>query len=389
MLSASILEPGGCRVADAALGVTALFRPNLCGGGRMTCSEDLLKAASSPDGTLWFLASSIETQGMNVTTFHLGHIAADGTLLGIVDFPPQGYGTMTTASLVVDDQGLARVALYTSYAANADSDLVEATTLHSYLPDMTPRGAPVTLTGFAMPRLAIDPQGDYVIAGNAMGQKERGVLGHLTGEGALEQSNNKIPTRGSRGQGIVALTASGAGYGLLAEAVDSKDTAPEFRVLTFGADLGSQWAMPLPSPLATGFSANMVSDSQGRLVVAATLGALSPVNLGIYGYDPDGHQRFSLTHPYSLFLPAPIMAASRREARVWIVSESQTPTVHQVLAEVDVESGECIAHEVAPNQERFTLSLRNLVVTNDETIILVSQFGLFRLDKLAETPQPL
>jgi hypothetical protein len=384
MLTANAADSSGCSASGSRFTPVELLTPDLCEGD-LSCSESLIEAEVSHDGSLWFLGQTMTIEdGADVTILHLGHVTSDGALLGLTDFAPQGYGMTSSSSLVVDAQGMATVAVYLNFAADADAEWVETTTLYTYLPEVTLRGTPVALTGFARPHLAINSGLDYVVAGNALAGEARGVLGRIASNGTLQQSTNHVETRGNKGQGIVALTSHAeAGYSLLAEQPGSNDTHPAFQILRFDHALRATWSLPLPSTLAAGYGASMVSDSEGRLVVGAVLGDSVPSSLGVYGFDQDGAERFSLAlDGFNGDPSVPVMTAGESDSRVWVMANDQAPSYREYIAEIDVEAGKCQAHEYTAGGGLGLGGVRDIMVTADGQVFVLTQYSLIRMDEV-------
>ena len=312
------------------------------------CTWGWYDLALAPDGSYWILTTISRFDDNEPTErVHLRHVTADGEVLGAKQLEIDG-DTVEHLDLVVDQHGVATVAAYSQYSPNADAHVDETTTLYSFLPGARLRGTPLGLYGVASPYLVADVSGDYLIAGNAYGLANRGVLGRVQRHGEIEIANNQVPTRGSTGRGIVAFAGNEEqGYTVLAEEPDSKDEAPTYRLLRYGTDFDPRWSASLPSPAGPGLGANMVRDDAGRTVVAV---ALDDESTGVYGYDEDGAHQFSVVFDGLQGQVVPELFEGPDTSLVWLGLREADRTTHVVS--IDAAAATCVTHEYSfPSSE--------------------------------------
>lgn len=332
-------------------------------------------AAASPDGSFWYLAAGYpkvpnDELPMHLFLYQIGQHAEE---VGRIGIPITGLGDFATQmSLIVDAEGTATVALNDG-----------AITFHRFESGAKAAGVSGSLRPLPNQLFAEDSPGHYVLAAGSPSFDGHGVLSRVTTEGELERSSNRIPDL-KGGSGLLGLTSQAqAGYSLLAK---EPDISGGYRILRYDRELEPQWALSLPPSLPFA-NPSMVSDAQGRLLVAELFGDDAPSAVGLYAADVDGSPLFSFLLPSSGDQPDNLLMTTQRGAsRAWVHFdgvnvESKSEAAPHYFADVDLSAGSCTVHE-SPELEAEVQN--DLLVARDGTLFLLTDSALVRLDEVAE-----
>lgn len=240
---------------------------------------------SGPDGSFWILAT---TQPQDATRGEpepaLIHYSSEGELIGMVDpiaSAEQYTGMMYT--LGVDGAGNAVVALYTVYAPDADSDLIERMFLYSYDAQLQPIGERIAFSGASPGLLVADDSGALVFAGNAMDNAARGVLTRLIDrEPTFVQTN--VPSGGISTTGVCGLHVTNDGsFAVLSQRVPRSENGngpTKFGISTFDRDGKPLADLSVPGEFEAGYGAAMAGTADGFVVTNENSAA--PSQDGLY-----------------------------------------------------------------------------------------------------------
>ena len=338
-------------------------------------------SAASPDGTFWYLTVGypvVPTGGLPMHLF-LFQIGQDGQELGHAELPISGSYSVQS-SLVVDAEGTVTVALndgtirFHRYVSGAKLLAVSGNLM--YLPNQL---------------VAADSSTHYVVAGDSPSFENQGILSRIRIDGALERSNNQVPDLNG-GSGLMTVTSHlEAGYSLLAK---RPGTEGFYRILRYDRELAPVWALQLPSPMLPLARPAMVSDSQGRLVVAELFGDSRPSAVGLFGFDAGGERLFYFEFSTAQEPANLLMTAAREAPIVWVnidaldVTKSNSPAVDaghaatraNYLVKIDAAGATCQAH----SYPALDANSKNDVLVNPEgAVFLLTDRSLVRFDEVA------
>jgi hypothetical protein len=234
----------------------------------------VLEAQAAADGTVWAI-ESVRGPFDSYGNIHLAHFSSDGALLGSKVIASEEDYTSITTTLAVDASGGATVGVYSSYAPNADADLIEELTLYAFDTELQPVGTPRNFRGMAYPLLA-SGSGSLWLAGNAFGNAARGAISRVTN---LEPDwiQTAVPSAGGGVGGVTGLTVADDGFAavvarLNAKVEDSSPNVVKLGLATFDATGKPLWTLTLPTTFATSSVGGLGGTADGKLVVSGHVG---------------------------------------------------------------------------------------------------------------------
>jgi hypothetical protein len=259
-----------CQVTTQELGDKLLFAP-LPSSLRLATRE----LRSSPDGSFWQLATTEPSETFSYSPEPLlVHYSSDGALLGISD-PIQAGAEHTgmEATLAVDDNGNAIVAVYSVYAPTADSELVERVNVYAFDAELQPLGPPVSLSGISSNVLAAGPDGTVILAGDAFNNARHGVLTRLVDrEPVFIQT--KVPSAGVSVIGVAGMVVdTEGGAAVLSQRTPRSEsgTGPYvFGISTFDPDGNPLRDLRIPGTYENGYGAAIAGLGEDFVVTTVT-----------------------------------------------------------------------------------------------------------------------
>jgi hypothetical protein len=220
---------------------------------------------------------------------------SEGELIGVIDpiASAQEYTSMKY-TLGVDGDSNAVVALYSVYAPDADSDLVERMHLYSYDTKLQPIGERIAFSGASPGLLVADGTGALAFAGNAMDNARRGVLTRLIDrEPTFVQTN--VPSGGISTTGVCGLHVTEDGrFAVLSQRVPRSDDGNgpyKFGISTFDQDGKPLTDLRLPGEFESGYGAALAGSGDSFVVMNQNIhegqGAYVPTAL-VRGFSMQG-----------------------------------------------------------------------------------------------------
>jgi hypothetical protein len=241
-------------------------------GFRYTVNE----LRSGPDGSFWILATTSPQDPMaGEPEPALIHYTSEGELVGVIDpiASAQQYTGMRY-TLGVDGAGNAIVALYTLYAPDADSELIERMYLYSYDAQLQPIGERIAFSGASPGLLVTDGTGALAFAGNAMDNAQRGVLTRLIDrEPTFVQTN--VPSGGISTTGVCGLHVTEDGsFAVLSQRVPRSEDGngpTKFGIATFDRDGKPLADLRLAGEFEPGYGAALAGTGDSFVVMNQNL----------------------------------------------------------------------------------------------------------------------
>jgi hypothetical protein len=237
-------------------------------------SNQALAAAEAPDGTVWAI-ENVRGFDKGYGDFYLARFASDGALLASKVLGSESDFTLIDAALTVDAAGIATVGLYSNYARDADSEIIEELTLYSFDSDLQPVGAPRAFRGMATPQLASAGSSVW-LAGNAFGNAAHGTISRVTN---LEPDwiQTAVPTAGEGVGGVSALTVADDGFAAVVARLNprwsgSGPNVVKLGLAAFDATGKPLWTLALPTTFTQGYLGDIGGTADGKLVVAGMVG---------------------------------------------------------------------------------------------------------------------
>jgi hypothetical protein len=229
-----------------------------------------------PDGSFWILATK-QSQSPHISDPEpvLIRYSSEGELVGVVDpIASAEQYTGMTYTLGVDGDGNAVVALYTAYAPDADTDVIERMFLYSYDARLQQVGERIAFSGASPGLLVTDSTGALAFAGNAMHNAERGVLTRLIDrEPTFVQTN--VPSGGISTTGVCGLHVTEDGsFAVLSQRVPRSDNGngpTQFGIATFDHDGNPLADLVVPGQFEPGYGAAMAGTADGFVLANANI----------------------------------------------------------------------------------------------------------------------
>lgn len=233
-----------------------------------------LAAEEAADGTVWAI-ESVRGRDEGYEKFYLARFAADGALLASKLIASELDHTLLSTALVVDASGTATVGVYSSYAPNADSDLIEELTLYGFDTELQPVGTPRTFRGMGTPQLAAS-RGSVWLAGNAFGNAAHGAISRVTNL-APDWIQTAVPTAGAGVGGVSGLTVADDGFAAVVARLNPKwsgsgPNVVKLGLAAFDATGKPLWTLALPASFTQGYQGGLGGTAKGNLVVAGMMG---------------------------------------------------------------------------------------------------------------------
>jgi hypothetical protein len=236
-----------------------------------------LAAFQAADGTVWALQSVRGSLDRGPASIYLARYSSAGALLatsGVIAHDESN--SLGRAALAVDAAGEATVAIYSSYAPNADAEVQEELTLYGFDFDLQPAGASRTFRGIATPHLVGGPGGSVWLAGNAFGNAPHGTIARITNR-EPDWIQTAVPTAGQSVDGFSGLTVADDGVAAVLARLNPKwsgegPNVTKLGLATFDAAGKPLWTLELPGDYTQGYSGVLAGSAQGNLVVASVVG---------------------------------------------------------------------------------------------------------------------
>jgi hypothetical protein len=246
-----------------------------------------------------------------------------------------------TAALAIDSTGALTVGIYSIFAENADSDLLEELELSRFDEDMVELETPRRFRGMASPHLFGGAAGGVWLAGNADANAAHGVVSRLTGhEPAWIQT--RVPSAGQGVLGVSGLTVADDGTAAVIASLSPRwNGGPDVMkvgVSTFDAAGHPQWTLELPGEYTGGYPPVIGGTADGGLFVAGVIDDGKGVL--VRGLAPDGELRFA----YTLRSGYADLEVGRRSGRVFVAT-------NQGLAAIDSDGSSCRQFSVFADEE--------------------------------------
>ena len=235
-----------------------------------------LDAKEAADGSVWSV-QSVTTLSRGYEDLYLTHHAADGELLGVSDaIASEAERSLIDAALAVDAEGLVTVAVYSSFAETADSEVLERLTLHRFDRDLRVQGLARAFRGLATPHLSSGALGSVWLAGNAAGNAAHGAISRIS-NGEPDWIQTAVPTSGQGVGGISALTVADDGFAAVVGRLNPKWSGDGPNVVKLGISTFDEfgtplWSLALPTEYTQGYLGALSGTADGSLVVAGRVG---------------------------------------------------------------------------------------------------------------------
>jgi hypothetical protein len=270
-----------CGVRAQALGGDDVVAPP-CGDVEGQLADPLLFEALGPgaqavaaveglEGSVWALESM---QG----SIYLAHFAADGALIASHVVASEAQYTVIDAALVLDSTGVVTVGVYSSFAPDADSVVIEELALSTFDSELSPLAAPRKFRGMATPELFAGTAGSIWLAGDANANAPHGVISRITNT-EPDWIQTAVPSSGQgTGTGVSGLTVADDGTAAIVAGLTPKWSGQgpdilELGVSTFDVTGKPLWTLKLPTGYAPGWPPGLGGTAEGDLVVAGVVGA--------------------------------------------------------------------------------------------------------------------
>jgi len=236
----------------------------------------VLAAVEGAEGSVW----ALQTEGGGrdgFGTLNLAHFSADGARLASVPVGGASDHTVVKGTLAVDTTGVVTIGVYSAFAPDADSDVVEELELSSFDADLAPLGASRRFRGMAGPQLLGGPGGSIWLAGDAEANSPHGAISRIT-QREPDWIQTAVPSSGQgTGTGVSGLAVGDDGVAAVLAGVTPKwsGTGPDVLKLgisTFDATGKPLWTLKLPTEYASGWVPALGGTAEGDLVVVGALG---------------------------------------------------------------------------------------------------------------------
>lgn len=233
----------------------------------------VLAAIEGAEGSVWALLS--EREGRDYATTSLVHYAADGVRIASREVGAEAEHTILRAAVALDTTGVVTVAVYSSYAPNADSAVTEVLELTSFDTDLTPLDAPLRFRGVAAPLMLGGPGGSVWLAGNAQGTAPHGVVSRIS-EREPDWIQTAVPASGTA-IGVSGLAVADDGTAAILAGLTPKwsGRGPDIMkvgLATFDATGKPLWTLELPTEYTPGWVPALGGTAAGDLIVVGAVG---------------------------------------------------------------------------------------------------------------------
>lgn len=234
----------------------------------------VLAAVEGAEGNVWAL--QIE-RGLDkgYGALNLVRFGADGARLATLQVGDEADHTILQAALAVDATGIVTIGIYSGYAANADSAVVEELELSSYDSDLAALGTARRFRGMSAPQLLGGPSGSIWLAGNAAANAAHGVVSRIS-QGEPDWIQTAVPASGTA-TGVSGLAVADDGTAAILAGLSPKwsGTGPDVMkvgIATFDATGKPLWTLKLPTEYTPGWVPALGGTAEGDLVVVGALG---------------------------------------------------------------------------------------------------------------------
>lgn len=350
-LTGAPVEASPCEAVEGPLEDVLLFES-------IGQNEQLLAAEEAADGSVWALAN-VDFQQVN-----LAHFSSDGALMQARVVAELGDNTDVTASLAVDSSGEVTVGVYSIFAENADSDLIEELELSRFDAHMAELQAPRRFRGMASPHLFGGAAGSVWLAGNADANAPHGVVSRLTGH-EPDWIQTQVPSAGQGVLGVSGLTVADDGTAAVIASLSPRwNGGPDVMkigVSTFDPAGNPRWTLELPGDYAGGYPPAIGGTADGALFVAGVIDDGKAVS--VRGLSPEGEPRFV----YELRSSFADLEVRRSRGRLFVGS-------NRGLAVIDTEGTSCrqfsmVLPEDAPEPAEAWQADRDYVLTHSGSLM--------------------
>lgn len=281
VLSGAAVEAAPCGAVERPLEDALIFES-------IEDGAQVLDAAEAADGSVWALAN-LPSQQVN-----LAHFSSDGRLLDTRVMAEVGEHTNVTVSLAIDSSGAVTVGIYSIFAENADSELVEELELSRFDERMTELQSPRRFRGMASPHLVGGVAGSVWLAGNADANAPHGVVSRLTNH-EPDWIQTQVPSAGQGVLGVSGLTVADDGTAAVIASLSPRwnggPNTMKIGVSTFGAAGTPRWTLELPGDYAAGYPPAIGGSADGDLFVAGMVEDGKAVS--VRGLSAEGQLRFA------------------------------------------------------------------------------------------------
>jgi hypothetical protein len=350
-LSGTPVEASPCGALEGPLEDVLLFES-------IGENEQLLEAKEAADGSVWALAN------LGYQHVNLAHFSSDGELLEARVVAELGENTNVTASLAIDSSGAVTVGIYSIFAENADSDLIEELELSRFDARMAELETPRRFRGMASPHLFGGAAGSVWLAGNADANAPHGVVSRLTSH-EPDWIQTQVPSAGQGVLGVSGLTVADDGTAAVIASLSPRwnggPNVMKVGVSTFNAAGNPKWTLELPGDYAGGYPPAIGGSGDGALFVAGVIDDGKAVS--VRGLSPEGDLRFA----YELSSSFAELDVRRSSGRVFVRSS-------QGLAVIDSEGTSCrqfsiVLPEAAPEPAEPWQANRDYVLDHSGSLI--------------------